>query len=260
MKHYRFSLDDNILVFRDLAQKGCQSLFDHPYLAFLKEVHREFRSKIQLNLYYETEGFCLTQMPDRYREEWKENAKWLKLSFHARANDPPAPYEHSGYEEVFADCSAVQEEILRFAGEDSLSSYTTLHYCKATPAGVRALKDCGVRGLVGLFVPTKEGMVDYSLSKEAERYLQTHSFYRDEEYSMNFIRNDVVINLPPLVGLGRILAKRETGDFFEVMIHEQYFYKDSPLYQPDFRDKVRFVLKWLSDREYEPAFLEEILE
>ena len=105
MKYYRFSLDDNIWVFRDLARGRYHSIFEHPYLSFLREIHEEFHSKIQLNVYYETEGFCLSQMPDSYKGEWEENADWLRLSFHARADDPPSPYEKSGYAELFADCS-----------------------------------------------------------------------------------------------------------------------------------------------------------
>ena len=31
MKYYRFSLDDNIWVFRDLAYGRYHSIFDHPY-------------------------------------------------------------------------------------------------------------------------------------------------------------------------------------------------------------------------------------
>ncbi len=91
MKYYRFSLDDNIWVFRDLAYGRYHSIFDHPYLSFLREIHEEFHTKIQLNVYYETDEFCLAQMPDRYKEEWEENARWLRLSFHARANDPRGP-------------------------------------------------------------------------------------------------------------------------------------------------------------------------
>lgn len=66
--NYRFSLDDNIEVFKDLAQYSYESLFDQKYLGFLRRLHERFLSKIQLNIYYETDGFNLSQMPDRYRD------------------------------------------------------------------------------------------------------------------------------------------------------------------------------------------------
>lgn len=260
MKYYRFSLDDNIWVFRDLARGRYHSIFEHPYLSFLREIHEEFHSKIQLNVYYETEGFCLSQMPDSYKGEWEENADWLRLSFHARADDPPSPYEKSGYEELFADCSAVQKEICRFAGRTVLSPYTTIHYCKVTPDGCRGLKDCGVKGLVGLFRPQDGEQVDYSLSKETEAYLQTDHFCYDEGYGMFFVRNDLIINAHPLSELENVLKGKENETFLEVMIHEQYFYPDYPYYQPDFREKVRFVIQWLTEKGYAPAFLEEMLK
>ncbi len=260
MKYYRFSLDDNIWVFRDLARGRYHSIFEHPYLSFLREIHEEFHSKIQLNVYYETEGFCLSQMPDSYKGEWEENADWLRLSFHARADDPPSPYEKSGYAELFADCSAVQKEICRFAGPAVLSPYTTIHYCKVTPDGCRGLKDCGVKGLVGLFRPQDGEQVDYSLSKETEAYLQTNHFCYDEEYGMFFVRNDLIINVHPLSELEDVLKGKENEAFLEVMIHEQYFYPDYPYYQPDFREKVCFVIQWLTEKGYAPAFLEEMLK
>ena len=59
MKKYRFSLDDNIWVFRDIARNNYSSIFENDYLALLKSIHEEFGTKIQLNVYYETEGFTL---------------------------------------------------------------------------------------------------------------------------------------------------------------------------------------------------------
>ena len=117
-----------------------------------------------------------------------------------------------------------------------------------TPDGCRGLKDCGVKGLVGLFRPQDGEQVDYSLSKETEAYLQTNHFCYDEGYGMFFVRNDLIINVHPLSELEDVLKGKENEAFLEVMIHEQYFYPDYPYYQPDFREKVRFVIRWLTGK------------
>ena len=80
--HYRLSIDDNIWFLRDIYQQqgNYQSLFDNPYLGFLKQVHTTYGTKIHLNLFYQTDGFNLSQFPDRFKAEWQANA--------ARAAEP----------------------------------------------------------------------------------------------------------------------------------------------------------------------------
>ena len=45
---------------------------------------------------------------------------------------------------------------LRFAGPEALGDTTTVHYCCTTPEGIRAMKDCGMKGLLGLFGTEEE--------------------------------------------------------------------------------------------------------
>lgn len=143
MKQYRFSLDDNILVFKDIAENDYSSIFENKYLNLLKSVHAKFGTKIQLNVYYETDGFNLSAMPDKYKAEWERVSDWLKLSFHAYSDDER--YAGCSYEKMKRDCELVQNEIIRFAGEKSLSHYTTLHYISCSREGVDAMIDCGIR-------------------------------------------------------------------------------------------------------------------
>lgn len=69
-KVYRFSIDDNIWVFRDIARQRPSSLFENEYLGTLYRLHRKHGTRFQLNVYLETDGFDLSQMPDCYRQEW----------------------------------------------------------------------------------------------------------------------------------------------------------------------------------------------
>ena len=128
---YCFTVDDNIRFLKELTQQQPEDMFSHPYLAMYRRLHEAHGVKVQLNLFYEMPGFTLSQMTDRYREQWQANAHWLKLSFHSRLENV-RPYESSGYDEVFSDCAAVHREILRFAGPDSLGKTTTIHYCRNT--------------------------------------------------------------------------------------------------------------------------------
>ncbi|MDF2685416.1 MAG: hypothetical protein K0S55_597 [Clostridia bacterium] len=254
---FRFSVDDNIWFLKDIANNNYISVFDNEYLGFYKLLHDKYNVKIQLNIFYSTEGFNLSQMPDKYNEEWKANSDWLKLSFHAFAEFPDKPYLNSGREELKRDCQLIHKEIIRFAGADSLDLYTTVHWAVATTEGCLGLKDCGIKGLVGLFDST--GLF-YHLSPEVTEYLHKSPYYKDDETGLLFFNNEMVINSVGLKDIQPILNKKIGKEFIEIMIHEQYFYKDYKGYQADFKEKVITAISYLTNNGYKSVFLDEIAD
>jgi hypothetical protein len=263
---YRFSLDDNILFLKDINANSSKykSIFDNAYLGLLKQVHDTFGTKIHINIYYQTEGFNLSQMTAKYKSEWKENAGWLHLSFHALQNDPDRPYIASGYDEVKRDCEMVKEQIRRFAGEEVMSPETTLHWGAATVEGCRALRDCGYKALAGYFVVEKgEEPVSYYLDDEKKLNLSRRIAWKDNREDVIFSRINIVINnhkLEEIVPyLDNIKKDPFRSAFMEVMIHEQYFHPTYVDYQPDYREKVIKTIEWVTNNGYKPAFLSEVL-
>lgn len=119
---YRLSVDDNIWFLKDLTVNSNKynSIFDTPFLAVFKRLHEKFGTKVHFNLFYETEGFNLSKMTDKYKKEWKDNADWIRLSFHANQEFPDRPYLNASYEKVEQDCKKVLAEIKRFAGKHLL--------------------------------------------------------------------------------------------------------------------------------------------
>lgn len=256
MKTYCFTVDDNIRFLKELTATKPSSMFCHPYAAMYRRLHEKYGVKVQLNLFYETEGFDLTQMTDRYLQEWRDNAHWLKLSFHARKEFMPA-YDTCGYEEVYQDCRDVEEQILRFAGPDSLAKTTTIHFVKTTEAGVLALRDRKVAGLLGLVGTDANPRVSYSLPPcfrepmKAGAVVSWHEvrFAAIDMVLNNFSREEALLEL-------RSLPPREQ---IRVMIHEQYFYPDYRAYQPDFEEKLGAVFALLQEQGHESRFFEEML-
>ena len=186
---YRLSLDDNIWFLKDISVNAnkYESIFENSYLALLKEVHETYGTKIHINIYYQTEGFNLSQMTTKFRNEWRENSRWLRLSFHALQNDPDKPYINAGYEQVKKDCDKVKEQILRFAGEELIGPVTTLHWCEATVEGCRALRDSGYTALAGYF-KEEEGQypVSYYLNKERAKHVDKRHIWRDNKEGIIF--------------------------------------------------------------------------
>lgn len=256
MKTFTFTVDDNIRFLRDLTERSYSNIFDHPYLALYKRLHRRFGVKVQLNLFYRTEDFDLSMMTDRYAQQWLENAPWLKLSFHSDVENE-WPYMHSGYDEVRAHCSCVNENILRFASERSLALTTTVHYCSTTEEGVRALKDNGVKGLLGLFGTEDVPRTSYALPENTAEALRAGQIVTKD--NMTFAPIDIILNT---CAQEEILQKLDALGYRQhlcVMIHEQYFYPDYPAYQPDFEEKLTKAFSVLCAQGRESRFFEEMI-
>ncbi len=256
MRKFIFTVDDNIRFFKDICASGCFSIFEHPYLAMYKRLHAKFGIKVQLNLFYECDGFCLSDMTDKYRFEFEENSNWLKMSFHSRLENVK-PYKDSGYDEVFADCSRVNREILRFAGEKSLAKTTTVHYCLATDEGLGAIFDNGYRGLLGLYGTENTPRSSYqSTEAECERIRRGESV---TSCGIAYAGIDVILNLFTKEEIEANLSGLLERETIKVMIHEQYFYPDYERYIPDFEDRIEAAFRLLCENGYKSEFFKNII-
>jgi len=262
---YRLSLDDNIWFLKDINVNAgkYKSIFENPYLKFLKKVNDTYGTKIHLNLYYQTDGFNLSHLTTKFRNEWKENAGWLRLSFHALQNDPDMPYINAGYDEVKKDCSLVHEQIKRFAGEELMGPVTTLHWGEGTRQGCRALTDSGYKALAGYFTMNPDNNVSYYLDDEKRNHVNKRFIWKDHTEGIIFSRLALVINTlnqdKILPWLNELRCESHKPAYIDLMIHEQYFYEHYKDYQPDYREKVMTSVRWAAENGYKPAFLSECL-
>lgn len=256
MKKFCFTVDDNIQFFAHIVKEGYDSIFDHPYLAMYKRLHERFGVKVQLNLYYVFADFTLADFPDKYKEEWRANSDWLKLSFHSYRG-AYCPYENSGYDEVYNDCSAVNREIVRFASEDALGKTTTIHYCLNTPEGVEALKDCGVKGLLGLFGRPENPRTSYSIPLELTDGIRLG---KPLNYNgITFGALDLILNGITEEAAHERLEWLSSHEQVHLMIHEQFFYPDYPDYMPNFEDMLSMAFTFMSEHGFEPDFYENMI-
>lgn len=256
---YCFTLDDNIRFLEESTRDGVDSIFEHPYPALLRRMHEKYGAKFQLNMYesYEPDSFSLRDAPDRWRAELEQNADWLRFSFHARNNDPPYPYEHAAPEVLLRDYRAVMHELRRIAGAAATDATTTLHYVCAEKEACAALYREGVRGLIGMFHPQSgRESLRYYLTPEQAGHVHALHQWCDAETGLFFVCNDMVLNAVPLERIIPELSRKEQP-FYQVMIHEQYFYPDYSDYQPDFEQKVEAPLAWFQRKGLRSCFLEE---
>lgn len=256
MKKFIFTVDDNIRCFKEICERGYRSIFEHPYLNMYKILHEKYGAKVQLNLFFECEGFCLRDMTDKYREEWKNNSDWLKMSFHSWHEDV-RPYESSGFGEVFFHCHDVNDEIRRFAGEGSLAKTTTIHYCALTENGLDAVSCCGYGGLLGLYGTEDKPKTSYQSTPDEAEKLRCGELVRSGKITYGAI--DMVLNLfgkKEILDRLSALSGRET---IKIMIHEQYFYKDYERYISEFEEILASSFEFLTNNGYMSEFFERLI-
>lgn len=270
---YALSVDDNIWWLAELTQGDYPSIFDHPYLAVFKRAHDEFGAKVRFNLFYMVEGaatgkygpFNLSLMTDRYKDEFRRNSDWLHFAFHSLQESPANPYREGTYAQLKADCTAVHREIIRFAGEDSLEWVTTVHFGCCSPDGILALRDLGMRGLMGYIALNRDGnpYVSYNLSAQKVLETQRYGFWRDPETGMVYGKINAVMNLYSPERVVEVLTEEADGHplrgFVEIMIHEQYFHSDYSHYEPDFAERVMAGCRWCHEHGYEGTFAEDVI-
>jgi hypothetical protein len=260
---YRFSIDDNSFFLRDIFQKRYASLFDCFYLKLLRELHTRYGTRFVLNSYYTTgDGFDLTQFPDRYRGEWKDNADWLKLSFHAYANDPDRPYEKAPAEKLIADLDKVAGQIVRFAGKSTYSPPTVIHWAMVEPSALKALHSRGVRALSGYFRRSNGGWdINYRLDDKRSEYLSRHDALMDFENGIVFSKVDLICNNTPVAeivpALARLAEDPNQAEIMDLFTHEQYFWPFYRNHVPDHAQRLETAIRWVTEHGYKPVFFHE---
>lgn len=213
-----------------------------------------------MNVFYASpdSSFNLSMMTDRFREQFRQNADWLSFTFHARSEFPDAPYRNASYEELRHDCQQVVREIIRFAGPEVLRDSTTLHFGACTIEGVRALRDEGYRSLCGYLAVNRRGetLVAYHLTPEQARRAQTREGFWDEETGLLITRLDLVLNALELTAdrvepfLDQLSERPHESGLIQMVIHEQYFYSDYPVYEPDYAQRILAMARWLAGHGY----------
>jgi hypothetical protein len=265
---YRLSIDDNIWFLRDIQDniETYNSLFDNPYLGFLKEVNDQYGTKVHLNLFYQTDGifqkddFNLSRFTDKFKPEWKANAHWLTLSFHAFGEFPDQPYMKATYNETKEDCDVVIDEIKRFAGDEVMTNVTTIHWGEATREASRVLRDAGYTGQLGYFnIDDDQYPASYYLSEDERRHIKKRFVWKDHSENITFIKTSIVIDLKKceeiVPHLDSYIRNSNKPPYLDMLVHEQYFYPFYFNYQPDYREKILTAVKWAHDNGYEPAKL-----
>jgi len=261
---YRLQIDDNSFFLRDIHQKNYKSLFECFYLAMYRDLHRKYGSKFTLNIFNSTpeKDFALSNLSDKYKSEWEDNADWLRLAFHAENEFPNCPYENASPEKLAQDFDLVASEIRRFAGK-AYRQPGVIHWGTVKPETYKTLYDRNVRVLSGYFNKSRDNRwpVCFQLPDAPCEYLSNHDGWMDYNSGLIFSKVEFVINGTPLdqiiPKLEKSIANPNTAEVIDLLTHEQYFWPFYKNYLPDHPQRLDRAFAFLSERGYVPVFLDD---
>ena len=267
-KKYRLAIDDIVWSMRDLAENSYASIFDQSFFRLFRDIHDEFGTLIQFNIYYtDMNGFDLTMFPDRYKKDFEGCADWLKLTFHAIADSPDRIYRYTPYSEIMRDYNLVTNEILRFAGPETMNTAVNgLHWAETTRDGARALRAAGIKCLVGYYIFDENGdpHVAYYLNHDETVHASGRDSWVDNREGIIFSKDKMVIdshkleNIPAFLDDLRDNHPCEAGTM-NFVTHEQYFYPHYKGYQSDYGEKIKTAVRWATQNGYTPCFLDRVI-
>jgi hypothetical protein len=273
-KRYGFFIDDNVFFLTDIHKDKSKSLFDHFYLKKLLEFHKNYGTKFVLNLFYRNDHapFIIKDFPDRYKSEWRDNADWLQLSFHAYSEFPDRPYQNATPQKLAADYDLVKSEVVRFAGEQSFQPPIVIHWGMLPPDNFHVLSERGVKVLSGGFIDTKtyvgeadrtEHVTDIGYYQDLDKslYLLNNHVLYDFEHALVFVKFDVTANLlrkdEITAQLKQTCANPVYNETIGLATHEQYSFPYYPNHIPDHHERMEAAIRCVTDRGYAPVFFHD---
>src|SRR5699024_1371128 len=124
------------------------SIFDNELMGWLKSLHDKYGMVVSLYLFYQNSenSFNLSQMPTKFSKEFRENAYWLKLGFHALSST--SRYDGSMYTPAVAKNHYTQtiNQIKRFAHAYNIDTVIRSAFYTGNLETVKEFKKLGVKG------------------------------------------------------------------------------------------------------------------
>lgn len=253
-KRYNFFIDDNSFFLTEIVRNGYQSIFDSFYLGFLRRLHNDYGMKVTLNTFFRNDHdpFLLTEVPERYKDEWAGNADWLRFAPHSYSEFPDHPYTKAFPEKLPEHFDAITEQICRFAGDGSVIAPVILHFY-------------GVDNDDSMHFLRKYGMKYFSRPESfwkdlREKYGRDFFGFYDFEHEMLQIPVEFMCNLLTAEQIREYLNSmyRKPGkNIINFGSHEQYSYPYYSNYLPDHFERIETAVKSLHENGFESIFLSD---
>ena len=280
-KRYTVRIDDNCFFFTDLARTQPAKLFDHFYLKKLKEFHQKYGSKFILKCFYrndhDQDKMTLSQVPDRYKSEFEDNADWLHLAFHALGEFPDRPYQHCTEKQLASDYDLTLQELCRIAGEKSCTPPTNVHWAMLGPENFHVLQERGLKILtssgfmsnriivdgVVQELPTTSCDIGFFYEQDVAHHMLNKRCFYDADHGLFLSRSFFCFNIDTPSQIEEKIRQEDARcqangcEMMECVGHEQYAYPSYFNYLPDYFDRLETSCRIPVELGYKPVFFQD---
>ena len=195
------SIDDVTKSFQNLCKDSNKynSIFEEPFFAYLKHLHDDYSCAITCYVFERDGDFDISQFPQKYSDEFKNNSTWLKFGFHGITLSKHVPNNVSFNNFVGSFCR-FNRELSRFASEESKANIIRLDYYYATTKEVEFLVKHGVTTLLSShddrrsyhlpFAKNNQLITQNSIQYNGLKYLRTNIRIENIDFPyFNILRN-----------------------------------------------------------------------
>jgi hypothetical protein len=252
---YHCALDDTIDVLEEINQKADEldSIFDVEVMDLLKQFHEQYGAKFSLYLFYEKLGsFNLSQMTDKFTEQWQKNSDWLRMSFHSRTKKTGVVdyylYNKSDYNVAKEDFQIIKKEILRFAGQKCWDNYPRTHFWSGNRETVKAWRDCGVEGLFFSY----HGYPALYFNEEKLKQLWGKDYWYDPEMRMLYITTNIKLPCMTVDDVKKDLATLSNNKIVEIFADDYNVI--------ELKKHMETAISWCVKNKFKPVFYDEVFQ
>ncbi|MBD5183281.1 MAG: hypothetical protein HDS97_00080 [Bacteroidales bacterium] len=258
------SLDD-VEVFADLIgnQQDYDSLFQHPFMAFLQELHREYGMRITLYTYEHLRNgdgtdTLLEDMPLKYKNDFRKASDWLRIGYHSSRAEFDSLVTVADFRDSYNN---LNRAIAQFSDSSMIASTLRFHYFFAPDSLLNALT-----GVKTLLCADDCNRLSYDLT--ASEAMTVAKRGRISKNEISYRRTDLRVddNFRVLSDLKRI----ENVDTLVVFTHEWKLWHSPENYNHRrLAGKIKLrtwesinkglfkeTVKWLKEAGYKFSFLE----
>lgn len=169
------SIDDTILIFKELTERRPLSIFDLPFFRYFKRLHDKYGLVLSCYCFFKHGDFTLDKCTRNYRTEFEANANWLRFGFHGfKGSEDYGMQNEIVSEEQYERLMDNLAEIVSIAALDPV---IRIHRFRASKDFIKYVTTCSKYPIQGLF-GADDNRLSYFLSEEENEFLIENSFYK----------------------------------------------------------------------------------
>lgn len=250
-KKMHVSFDDVIDVFIDLTQneQEYESIFDNEMLAWLKDLHEKYGMKAACYVFYEDGNFNLAVCTTKFRNEFEDNADWLKFGFHSlNASTVYGKDETS----ISGDYRKTIESLERVVSKKSITSTIRLQSYTGTKKEIEKIMFNSEVPVTSLLCADDQRR-SYYLSEKESNYIYSHDEFFDPDMRIRFISTDLRIEYIDSINEK---IKEFSGTAWNNQLGDLVVFTHEWAIDDEVKNKLENILMWGSNNEYVFSFLE----